>query len=299
MTWEQFEQYISEHLQNGWREEATLRIEHMQKNNQQEVIALFLNEENVGAAPIIYLQDYYEKYKKGMHLEDILQQIRRDYDVACQLSPPDVHSITDFQKVKDHIIFRMIHYERNKELLKNCPYIALCDLALTFRWIVYTGQGELGSVLVDNRLMELWNVTASDLLALAACNTPALCPPYIIDLAELLGEIDGEESHMKEKGMTMLLASNQQKVNGAGVVLYEGFLKDLSEKFDMNFYVLPSSVHEMILVPMAGCVEEEVVNHLKNIVKEANENVLEAQDFLSDSVYIYRREKNALEIASH
>lgn len=90
----------------------------------------------------------------------------------------------------------------------------------------------------------------------------------------------------------MYIATNQNKTYGAGILLYDGLLDTVAEKLG-NFYVLPSSVHELIIVP-------EKFGHpfeLKQMVEEINGAEVPAEEILSDKCYCYDAQAHELKIA--
>lgn len=71
---------------------------------------------------------------------------------------------------------------------------------------------------------------------------------------------------------------------GASVILYDGFLKFIAERLGKNFYILPSSIHECIVVPKESKIEKEM---LLDMVVEVNCFEVSRQDKLTDGVYYY------------
>lgn len=94
----------------------------------------------------------------------------------------------------------------------------------------------------------------------------------------------------------MYVITNKQNLYGAVCILYPDVLKDVAQKLDSDFYVLPSSVHETIAVP----AENLDINHassLKAMVREVNQSELTPEEVLSDNVYYYCRKKHTLSLA--
>ena len=91
----------------------------------------------------------------------------------------------------------------------------------------------------------------------------------------------------------MYVLSNQKRVFGAAGLLYDRVLSDAGVRLEDDFYVLPSSVHEVILVPdhVAGSEKE-----LRIMVHEVNHTQVEPEEILSESVYHYDRKKHSLSI---
>lgn len=297
MTLEQFEQKVVDHILIGWKNDYQVSVEHISKNNGTIFSLIRISRHSDTVVPVIYLDDYYLKYQGGMDFRRVIAEIRQVYDEASKLMPGAIPDFADFQAVKKRIIYRLINYKMNKELLENCPYILLYDLAVTFRCVIYTKHDGLATARIDNRMMESWGITVQELFRLADSNTQRVLPPELISMDELLEETGVTSSLEADAELEMYIATNRYKLNGASVILYKDYLKRFSEQCGRDFYVLPSSIHEMIFVPVRSDDYEEEKKVLGNIVREANQTVVERQDILSDHVYIYRRKENRLEIA--
>ena len=89
----------------------------------------------------------------------------------------------------------------------------------------------------------------------------------------------------------MFVISNTSKIFGASCVLYPGVLEKFAAEKDADIFVLPSSIHEMILVPEK---EDQDYSTLPNIVKETNRTEVDPEEVLSDSVYYYDRKAGVL-----
>lgn len=101
---------------------------------------------------------------------------------------------------------------------------------------------------------------------------------------EVLADIMGIEPEMMpapdEAGMFVATCNNG--VNGAGCIFYPEFMDQAAEKLQGDFFVLPSSVHEVILLPDNGQMD---FHELEAMVRQINETEVAPQDRLSDSVY--------------
>jgi hypothetical protein len=89
----------------------------------------------------------------------------------------------------------------------------------------------------------------------------------------------------------MYVISNRDKINGAACILYKDVLKDFAQTIESDLYILPSSIHETIVVPKTPATNPQ---DLSQIVKETNDNHVEREEILSYSVYEYKRKENNL-----
>ena len=93
--------------------------------------------------------------------------------------------------------------------------------------------------------------------------------------------------------MPMFVATNKSKINGASVILYDGLLAKFAEKVGGDFYILPSSIHETILLPAAGDMD---VDYLIGMVRSINAAEVSPEEILSDNVYKYFADEDRMEM---
>ena len=245
-------------------------------------------------------------YKEGETMADVCQLIIRVYEEHKMNVDFDVASITDLGKVKERICYKLINAEHNQELLADTPYVRFHDLALIFYIVVSREEEEFGTVTVKNNLMQMWNVSVEKLLRMAIVNTQRMFRGKVESMfnvmTELLVDKLDEECANEffdmiagaEDEVPMYVCSNTSKINGAGVILYDGLLKEFADRVDNNFYILPSSIHETLFIPDAGDVD---VNYLKQMVRDVNTTQVAPDEILSDNVYYYDRLTDRVEMA--
>lgn len=197
-----------------------------------------------------------------------------------------------FEDVKDNIFFTLINAKRNEELLNDIAWIPYEDLAIVFRFLVHEdGSGESGSVLISNALCNIWGITLSQLKDLAFKNTPRLFPPRIAKMVDILiekfiqdkrpeDEIDALRQNLDAP---VYVVTNTQSLNGASVLLYEGIREELYKLLGSEYFLLPSSIHELLAVPQNEASREM----LESMVSKVNSTDIDPVDILSDRVYSY------------
>ena len=195
-----------------------------------------------------------------------------------------------------HIIFKIINHEKNEELLKDVPHLDYLDLAIVFCYFFSEGELENASILIRNAHMEAWGTDTEALMKFAEYNTNRLLGCTVNNILDYLKKIydmnDILPMDADEEKIPLYVLSNRPGLFGAGCILYNGLLKDLSEKMDSDLYVFPSSIHEVIIMPYEGTEE---AMHFQSLVKEINRTELSVEDILSDSVYYYSRSKDCLQ----
>ena len=290
MNFEEFMAWVKENITSkDWKETSQIEISVVKKNNGVSATGLFIRENGQDVSPILYLDDYYIHYQNGELLENVIRNIRADYDKKVQMAAVKIPNLQEFENIRGRVIYRLVNYEKNKEILEDCPHIRLYDLAVTFRWVARIDDVGVSTSLITNKQVKEWGVSVNDLVLAARQNTPRLFPAQIIDIEEMLA---GMVSFiLYPSAIPMYILTNEQELNGASALLYGDILKDFANKKGADMYILPSSIHEVIMIP-ADRIDDP--KKLSSMVHEANTTVVSTGDVLSDSVYYYDRKKDQI-----
>ena len=290
MNFEEFKAWVKENITSkDWKETSQVEISVVKKNNGVSKAGLFIRESGQDVSPILYLDDYYIHYQNGELLENVIRNIRADYDKKVQMAAVKIPNLQEFENIRGRVIYRLVNYEKNKEILEDCPHIRLYDLAVTFRWVARIDDAGVSTSLITNKQVKEWGVSVNDLVLAARQNTPRLFPAQIIDMEEMLA---GMVSFiLYPSAIPMYILTNEQELNGASALLYGDILKDFANKKGADMYILPSSIHEVIMIP-ADRIDDP--KKLSSMVHEANTTVVSTGDVLSDSVYYYDRKKDQI-----
>ena len=293
MEFETFKEELLDHLRQILGEEKRISFQSVEKNNGIREEAVVILEEGARIAPTIYLRGFFEDWKWGRKtMEEIsrkilLQNARQEKEVDFSLD-----SFENYEKARGHVYFKLINYERNKVLLTKIPYIPYLDLAVVFYYRLEKGKFQGATMLIHNCNLEAWKIDPRQLLEDAVMNTSRKLPYSLQGMDALIRELSGDEDQGLYTGEEiMYVLSNQEKCFGAAALLYPHLLSHISKIFRKNFYVLPSSVHECILVPDQGQYSRI---ELTRMVREVNQTQVEADEILSDQVYYYDRQQEKL-----
>ena len=279
----------------------TARVYKVMKNNSLELDSLVLLKEGKNFSPNIYLQPYYEAYQEGVKIGELIQRLCNIYQ-NCTVPIVDSNFTYSYEQMKPFIIYRLVNYERNLKLLEKIPHIRYLDLAITYHCLVREDEDGIGTIRITNEHIMHWGTHLKELHELASENTKRLFPEIIRSMEEvmrsmLLEELAGQEEEMQEKvnpfildtskqKYKMYILTNQKGINGASCLLYPDVMNKLSEEFQSDFYVFPSSIHELILVPTH---DNKSNNEYSNMVREINATQVAREEVLSDHVYYYSR----------
>ena len=106
-------------------------------------------------------------------------------------------------------------------------------------------------------------------------------------VADVLGAMLGKPDFSEEiYDCPLLVVSNKLRVKGASVISYQNTLKTLYEDIVKGtFYVLPSSVHEVLVFPSSRGAENDM--QLNDMVQTVNATEVAADDVLSNHAYFF------------
>lgn len=271
-------------------EECQVNIQEVRKNNNIMLQGLVIHSREHNVSPTIYLDSFWEAYEEGVPFAVIMERILSIYDKDTPKKNIDMSFFKDFEKVKDRICYRLVSAEANKELLCDVPYVPYLDLAICF---YYAYQGEelgAGSILIHNSHMEMWKTDKEVLYRIAEENTPRLFPWEYKSLEALLKEMMQQEENITDdiliNKLPLQILSNENRVHGASCILYPGVLKQLADEEVCDLYIIPSSVHEVIILPDTG---DENPDQLRDMIEEVNATQVEPEEILSNNLYYFQR----------
>lgn len=292
MNYQEFLSCMQTELSNRITSDATLKIQTITKNNGTHYDGLIILQPGSNIAPTIYLTPYYHRYLDGVPLEDIYDDILTSYEEHLPESNFDIEMFTDFARAGTHIVMRLVNAKYNRELLTDVPHIPYHDLAIIFYCLVYADTDNQGSILIHNSHLELWDVTIDEIYQLARQNTPVLLPHLLIPMAEML-RAHPTIDLLDFADIPMYILTNTYKTNGASAILYETLLEQIANRFEKDLIILPSSIHELILVPVDHAQTQDLT-YYSQIVCEVNETQLADDEILSDHAYLYQRNSRKL-----
>ena len=298
MKFEEFGEMIKNRIEDICGQEFSVCLMDMMKNNRTYRKGLYIKEESSAVAPTIYLEDYYTDYCDGRDMEDIINEILKVYS-ENKLGPDfDPDNFRDPEWIKERLFYRLVSAVQNEELLTKIPSRRYLDLAVVFCVHIGEYKGSTSFVTVKDQHLELWGMEEDELEEAALANTKKLFPEVILNIKDVLGELTGEGGEEAEGIFDlrpcMYVMTNKSRLNGAGTILYPGVLKKFAKRVGSDLYVIPSSIHEVILVP--GHVDMAPEDFLE-MIREVNDTQVSREEVLSYSLYIYRKDEDRLDIA--
>lgn len=303
-TMETFAETVKTAMEVYFSEGYRVQIQPVIKNNNLHLTGLTIMDNKSNLTPNIYLEPYFEDYRNGMSMVDVCWEIIHTYEENRVEEDFDVTTVMDFNKAKDHICCKLVNAKYNQDLLKNALHVKIQDLALILYIRVAHDKRGLSTITVKNHIFECWDVAEQELFRIAMRNTQRLFACEVSSITNVLKKIFAEEIAQDEMenifGMPesedvipMYVATNHCKIYGATVLCYEGFLREFADDINNDFYILPSSVHELLFIPAMADVD---VAELKQMVQEVNDTQVARQDVLSNNVYYYNRKLDRVEM---
>lgn len=299
MNYEEFCAALQEELFNRLDTDYSVHRERVLKNNGVVLDSLTLLRSGKHCSPVISLEMLYEQFEKGRSLAELCEYMISVTDTDLPLSVTNLTSLNNFEDFRDCIVWRLISRDKNEELLKTVPWIPYLDLAIIFSLMIQSeGETQISSI-ITSAVSASWHMTAEDLFTLASENTPRIFPANFCRLEDVIEEyFPGAADFVPEDCPvpTLYVLTNDFAHNGAACVLYPDKLKDLADRFGSDLLILPSSIHEVLIVADSETFTEHDYQVFRNTIKNVNCESVPPEDFLSDHLYRYCRETDRLQI---
>lgn len=279
---------------------AEVEIIHVRRNNDQEQAGLTINRNGRTASARIYLEEYYNRFPDWVSDEAILQAVAGDYlaeESEMEWKADMAEAIKDFDSIKENIRVLVVNKDMNRESLRDCPKkeVEGTDLVAAFRIMLYKEGKEHAGVTVTDETMKGWDMDVDSLYETALKNTAAQAPAQINSVMSMF--FDGlEPLEPKEvfRNEGLYILSNPQKDHGAAVMLYPGLLQSIAEAAHSSFYILPSSIHEVMLMKEGNGMDAK---QLQSMVMDINQSEVAPQEVLSNQVYFYDGKEQKISLA--
>ena len=325
MNYQEFKEFVAgnikEYLPDKYQD-ADVQIREVTKNNNLKLDGLTVELSGQNATPTIYLNGFYEQHVAGRQMEEImgsLAEVREAHDIEQNIS---VEKFLNFEEVKDAITFQVVGTDANRDRLQNMPHRIEKDMALIYQIFLKKGEDGLAAIPISNDMMEKMGVEEGILHDAAMENTPREFPAVFQSMVIVMREImrkdfmgfnldeltedDGlkefleyllEESmeEIEQEHTPMYVLTNEDKLNGAAALFYPEVQEQIAEQMGGDYFVLPSSVHEVLIVPDNG---ESDYRELRAAVNEINGTQVPPDEVLTGEVYSYDKESRQLMFAS-
>jgi len=301
MNFEQFVEDVKAEIKHYLPEEfQDAQIDVLQHNKLNEsYLGMTVRKDDQTIAPTVNLEHYYEMFQAFDENLDIVMQQVADL-VTLKPIHLDLSLFTNYEVAKEHLFIRVSDAERNGELLTGLPHRRVENLAITYHIVAEIGEEGIGSTPVTNRMLNGFGITEEQLHQDALDNSPKIFPAKVEAMSSMMDKMMRED--MRRAGMTeeeidlyfenmglndpnpLTVVTNEHQTNGAAVLFYPGQMEKLGESVKGDFFILPSSTHEVLILPDDGGMTYQ---ELKAMVMEINSTQVSPEDRLADEVYHY------------
>lgn len=272
------------------------RVVETMKNNNVARVGITFHDQEDKVGPVIYMEPYREAAIDGRPMSEIMREIAgiasRSMDKTELIGSLDYGN---YESVKEYLSVTLINGRDNRQMLSHMPHRQLEDLSLILE-LKFPMEEGVGSIKVSHKLAELWAVDTDTLFAQAQENSLKAEPPSLQRMEDTMLSLafgrDAAENLLEnpapeEVPSQLYVLSNTSKNKGAAVLSYPGVLEKADQLFPKGFYILPSSIHELLIVPKSPEIDPK---ELGEMVRAVNRAEVAKEEQLSDRVYEYDRE---------
>lgn len=283
MNFNMFRKMICKEMEEKLGSDYEIVIQDVDKINNTKHKGIVIRRKDCNVAPVIYLEDLYNEYVASNitlaetieYIYDIFKNARKEQEKI-----QDMEWLQEWEKVKPFVRARLINTARNQELLKDAPHKDILNLSVVFAIRIDMGNDISGSTIISNKLLKTYGIDENTLFEQAISNIKqdGICFVKLKDL--LRGYLDEAEQNVN---CDMYILSNKNSEYGATMILLKVVRDMILDFFKEEVYVIPSSVHEMLLLPKSIFPKDRSVNEM---VKEVNVLELEPNEVLADNAYM-------------
>ena len=202
-------------------------------------------------------------------------------------------TVNDFEEIKGNVVFKLV--SKDEELIEKVPHKDFLDLTIVF----YINVNNTHFALINNQVAEQLNINEEDLMNVAMENTPRILGYKLKGIFSTIAELTGCENEiydiaqLEDSLVPLQVLTNTIDTYGAGTILYPNLMENIAEKFQSDLYIIPCSVHEMLIYKNNEQMDKDI---LKEMITHVNDNEVPKEDILSYNLYFYSREKNEISI---
>lgn len=278
-------------------QDVEINFQHTEKLQKGSYDGMMVRQVGQPIGMNVDLNRFYSEYENGTSYEECLEELGAIVSHNLYEMPKiNVEQLNDYERLKPMLSIQVVSTEPNVDMLANIPHKEIEDLSMVYRFVTNEDQENIQSILVTNKMLEVYGISAEQVHHDALEMAPIYKPMEIRSMAEVVREMMGDDFpiEMMEADDMMYVATTECKSMGAGVIAYPGFIEKAAEKVNGDFYLLPSSLYEVLLVPDRGC---RSYHELESMVREVNETQVSPEERLSDNVYHYDSKAKIFEIA--
>ncbi len=301
MTLEEFVNVLIESLSGKLGEGFCVMHKTVLKNNSVEYNGIVINDDKEKIAPVFYVEFFYREWRNGRPLEDIAGEIVSLFGEYKKNAENCIENVIDFKNFEQNVTVRLVNYEKNEKVLENALFDRVGeDLAVTYHYVSFCGD-EMFSVRLNESICKMLNIPPETIKEKALENTMRIFPPDFKKLNSLIAEVMHKNGFSAEsifrggsaffeytEKIPMYVLTNQRNLNGATSIIYKDILNRIAKVVGERYYILPSSINEVIIVPDNDMFKTD---DLMDMVRSVNKECVASNEILSDRVYHYPEDR--------
>lgn len=284
-------------------ENADFQVVQKNKNNGVQLIGVQVNLPGKDLSPIIYVEQFFDEIRQGEPVEQVMNRFARCIEESSRASfmNSDI-DLMNYDSLKEHLAIKIVNTKANQKMLQEMPHENIEDLSLIcyVDFPVESREGK-ATLEVKNQHLSIWNIDAKELFQQAKSNTHPANTPVLYStftawesflgesVKNLLDENPTEFGSCSHEASYLL--TNVEMKYGAAMITQPEVLEKLEKLFPEGFYILPASIHEIVIVPNDG---EREPKRLGEMVRAVNQTEVEREEILSDRVYSYDKDKHQI-----
>lgn len=293
MNYDVFVSTVKREVERRMEKNITLKVCHAVKNNNTKKTGLAFLMDEQALSPTIYLEEYFELFESGEELGHVVERVITLFQ-EIQYGPSwSGEDISNYSAIKDLIACRLVNADKNADLLEEVPHQPYLDLAIVYYLLLEVSRHGTATMLIRREHLVMWEIDEELLAEQASLNMPRLLPVELKGIEMVISELAAEEQELlppeyEQTEDKMYVLSNEIRSFGASAILYPGQLEAVAALLGEAYYVLPSSIHEVIIVPESGSMPTV---QMEAMVTEINQTQVDEEEVLSNRVYYYDNKK--------
>lgn len=326
MDYETFTENVRTHILKFLEPTQNARLKRILKNNGCEYTSLIIDTEGEPVAPAIYLEDFYTSFleERSVYEDDAITDDERFDAIARRIllgmedlaRPGFSEDLMDYENVRDRICLKLVSRSENEDLLKHTPYVAFHDLCILFFIHLEMSDKTFGSILLKEDQFLKWKLTPTALYPIALANTMRIFPAELCALQSILEslckkdpddepkahnrdtmkkicDLSGEPWEAPERPLVhqSMVLTNKNKYFGATAVLYPQLLNRIGDALQGSYYLIPSSIHEMLILPSSIGISSHEID---DMIREINQTEVSAEEVLGTHCYYFDHKSYSL-----
>lgn len=302
MSFEEFTEDVLKEIRMKMGDAFQIRKRDVIKNNDVKMTGIEVIKEEADIGPCVYLDEVCREYKSdGMKFDEIVDEVYRlILKHSEDTSDFEISGFREWETIRGDIYPKLVNAKQNKELLEKIPHRAFMDMAVVYYAVARDhAREDIGTILIYNGHMEIWGQEEENLYQTAMMNMCVDGEADFTDIKTIVERMTGitfsEKDGNDSQDTDMYVLTNQCRRFGAAEILDKKTLRMVADQIGDEFIVLPSSVHETIVLPPN---DEKEYRRLADMVRGINKSLVEAEERLSDHVYVYSREDEILKIVA-